>query len=79
MEKDTQAKAVNEWLLSGKPLTSVEAIERFGCTRLSAKVCLLRKKGYNIISKQIVGKTRYGTPCIYVEYKLIGKGADVNE
>ena len=43
-----------------KGITSIEAIERYGCTRLSAVVSHLRHKGNNIVSVREPVKTRYG-------------------
>ncbi len=45
-----QTQAVRDYLVAGNGLTSLEAIEKFGCTRLSAKIFDLRKKGYAIES-----------------------------
>ena len=80
MNKENQMKAVREWLLSGKPLTSMDAIEMFGCTRLADKVHRLRKEGLIIITERREGITRYGTPCVYAEYICLGveKGAEIN-
>jgi hypothetical protein len=65
-----QTQAVLEHLKSGKPLTSKQAFQLYGCTRLSAKVFDLRKKGYNIETLMCEGETRFGTPCSYGKYVL---------
>lgn len=66
--KENQTSAVLNHLLSGKTLTSMEAFQLFGCTRLSAKVFELRKKGYNIECVEVESTTRYGTLCRYANY-----------
>ena len=35
-------------LKSGKPLTGLEALDRFGCFRLAARIGELRESGYRI-------------------------------
>jgi len=64
-----QTTAIKEYLMSGKTLTSKEAFEKFGCTRLAAKVKELRKQGHDISTIMVEGETRYGTPTRYGVYK----------
>ena len=66
-----QTKAIEEHLLKGNTITSKEAFEKFGCTRLSAKIHELRKK-YDIRTLMCEGQTRYGDTCHYGKYKLYG-------
>jgi len=63
--KTTQNKEILKWLESGKSITGLEAIERFGCYRLSARIFNLRENGYQIVTKNITknGKT-------FAEYSL---------
>ncbi len=52
----------------GRKLTSFDAFERFGATRLSAIVFQLRAEGMNIIGKMKPVTTRYGIKtniCVY--------------
>lgn len=51
-------------------ITSMEAINLFGATRLSAIIFNLRKKGYNITSVDKTTKDRYGHTVPYAEYRL---------
>lgn len=53
-------------------ITSIEAINLFGATRLSAIIFNLRKRGYNIISVSKKTKDRYGHVVPYAEYTLHG-------
>lgn len=79
--KRNQMTDIKDHLLSGKTITSLEAINLYGCTRLSDKIHKMRKAGYIIQSIQREGITRYGRPCSYTEYKLLGfeKGANLND
>ena len=70
--KETQTKAILEHLVNVGSITSMEAFELYGCTRLSARIFDLRKKGYDIETRMIAGKTRYGTSCEYAKYVYIG-------
>lgn len=71
MANTSQAKEVLKHLQSGKTITSMEAINLFGATRLSAIIFDLRKAGFNIVTNNVIGKNRYGNPVSYAEYKLI--------
>ena len=47
---DSQNRSILEYLQSGRGITSLEAIRKFRCTRLSARIYDLRKMGHRIIS-----------------------------
>jgi len=68
--KETQTKAILDHLMKNGSITSMESFELYGCTRLSARIFDLRKKGYDIETHMIAGKTRYGTSCEYAKYVL---------
>lgn len=58
-------------LKTQKKITSFEAFELYGITRLSAVIYSLRKRyGYNITNKNLHGKNRYGESVHFVEYIL---------
>ena len=76
----TQKDAVLMHLLEHKSLTSWEAFERYGCTRLSAVIYVLRNRdGYLIESADKEVTTRYGKRVIVSEYILKGKIKDGRE
>lgn len=64
---DNQIQAVLKVLKTEGKITSIEAIERFGATRLSGIIFKLRKT-YNIVSIKRTTQNRYGNTCNYVEY-----------
>lgn len=68
----TQADAVLDHLKNNKGLTSKEAFEKYGVTRLSAKVFELKKKGYEIVCFPRTGVDRFGHKTRYGEYRLVG-------
>jgi hypothetical protein len=51
-------------------ITSMEAFQKFGATRLSAVIFELRKRGYDITSIPEESVNRYGEDCKYVRYRL---------
>lgn len=71
MEKTTQLNEVLAYMQSGNRITSMQAIDKFGATRLSDIIFRLRKSGYNIKTHNIVTKNRYGATTVYAEYELI--------
>ena len=43
MEREnSQRKQIQEWLTSGKSITPIQALEMFGCFRLSAIIYILK-------------------------------------
>lgn len=71
--KKGQMKEVLNHLKSKKSITSMQAFELYGCTRLAAKIHDLRKAGYDIRNVWMDTETRYGEPCRYVKYVYKGK------
>ena len=66
---------VLEYLRNNKGITSMEAFELFGVTRLSAIIFNLRKN-YDIESVKRNGVNRYGTKVRFDEYRLVGERAE---
>lgn len=62
---------VRQYMLDGNSITSWEAIEKFGATRLSAIIFNL-KNTYNIVSTREEHIDRYGNSGHYARYKIIG-------
>ena len=52
-------------------ITSYEAIEKFGATRLSGIIFILRERGFGIETEMVQGKNRYGHTTSYVIYHLV--------
>ena len=66
---ETQNKRIEKYLLSGRTLTSLEALYKFSCFRLSARIYDLRKRGLDIESRRRK-ITSDGKQKVVVEYKL---------
>lgn len=69
MEKTNKHKKVLNHLKEHGTITSWEAIEKYGATRLSSIIFNLRKK-YNISTIMNEETDRYGNTCRYAIYKL---------
>lgn len=65
--------AILEHLKSYPWLTSKEAFEQYGITRLSARIKELRDKGYDIETVMVETTTRFGESCRYARYILKGE------
>ena len=73
MKKTTnKSQLVKEHLLTKGKITSWEAIQEYGATRLSDIIFRLRKSGYNILTNNIAFTDRYGNTGQYAEYVYIG-------
>lgn len=67
---NTQRKAVMTHLQEKGSITSMEAFQLYGVTRLSSIIHTFRKQGILIGTIMIDGKTRYGSSCKYAKYIL---------
>lgn len=68
-----QTEAVLTHLQKHKSITSWEAIQEYGATRLSDIIYRLRDRGYDIQNIWEETTNRFGTPTRYVRYVLIKK------
>ena len=66
---ETQKRLIEKHLLEKGKITSWEAFEIYGVTRLSHIIYVLRRK-YDIISVSTTKKNRYGHYCTYSTYTL---------
>ena len=67
----------NEWTLrylqSHVAITPLQANEKYGIQRLSARISDLRGMGYPILSNIVEKKNRFGETCRVAEYRLVGR------
>ena len=68
MERVTQKSKIREHLQSGRSITPIDALERYGCFRLAAIIHTL-KNDYGMDIKTELIKNKYGTK--YGKYTLI--------
>ena len=61
-----QIDAILKYLQEGHSLTPLEALQKFGCMRLGARIWDLHKQGYRILSKIVTGENGKHYACYYM-------------
>lgn len=64
----TQNDMIRAHLLSGKPITPIDALNEYGCFRLAARIADLRKEGL-----QIETQTEQAGGKAWAKYRLLGQ------
>ena len=75
MERTTQIGAVLDHMRRHGSITSMEAIESYGATRLSGLIYELKRQGHAIETRMQTGKNRFGGTCTYARYFLKDENA----
>ena len=68
----SQNREILEYLKTGKSITAAEAVRKFGCYRLAARISDLRQAGHEIISESVTQLNRYGEKVQFASYRLKG-------
>ena len=55
--KKSQKTYILEALQNGAKITPITALNSWGCMRLAAVICQLRKEGHNVINEMVQGRT----------------------
>jgi hypothetical protein len=50
---DSQTALIKGWLLNGRSITQLDALNMFGCFRLSARIANLREEGFDIVTDMV--------------------------
>lgn len=53
MKTESQNALIKGWLLNGKSITSLDALNMFGCFRLSARIANLRDEGLPVVTDMV--------------------------
>lgn len=72
--RTTKFNQVKEHLENYGTITSWQAIQQYGATRLSDIIFRLRKQGYDIETKNETFKDRNGNACTFAKYILNREG-----
>jgi len=64
--KASHKEKIEKYLSSGRSLTAIEALTKFGCFRLAARISDLRKDGINIATDTVTQKGK-----TFARYKKI--------
>lgn len=70
----TQNESIRKYLEEGHRITPLEALEKFGCFRLGARVSDLKKQGLDIRTDIIHDKE---TGKHYASYRLVKHGINI--
>ena len=70
MSKTNKSKLCKDYLMDNGSITSWEAIDKFGATRLASIIHNLRKAGYEIKTDTILFTDRYGNQGSYAKYTI---------
>lgn len=70
-EVKTQREMVMWHLATYKTLTSWEAIQNYGITRLAHHILTLRREGFEILSTPESVKTRFGSQTTIAKYEYV--------
>ena len=76
--KVTKSNQVKEHLENYGTITSWQAIQQYGATRLADIIFRLRKQGYDIETKTEITKDRNNNVCQYAKY-ILNREESVNE
>lgn len=66
----TQCEQIINHITTRGSITSKEAFELYGITRLSGRIFDLRQRGYDIETDPKTGKTRLGKKSRYGSYRI---------
>lgn len=72
----TQSRAILDALRAGQALTPLDALERFQCFRLAARVHDLRRQGFPILEETITTATGKRVAMYRLERNPLGRAAD---
>lgn len=79
MMPKTQREAVEKLLLENRTLTSEEARQSYGITRLAKYICDMRRDGWVIESHDIPFKSQFGNKSTYARYVLLSVQNDTEK
>lgn len=73
MEKHTESQCTQilHDLIAGKRITPIDALEKYGCFRLSARIKDLRKDGWVIKTEIVRTRSRKRMAQYYMENELL--------
>jgi len=70
MARETHKTRLIDYLTRYKSITSIQAIQDLGNTRLSATIFTLKDEGHSITTEDIKVPTRWGTSTTVTKYTL---------
>lgn len=74
-KKPTQSERVLKYIRDFGCITTWQAYQDLGVSRLSARIFELKEQGFEISKKCVTTKNRYGDKTHYYEYRLVNQNA----
>ena len=72
MKTKSQCDKILKYLQTHKTgITPLQALDKFGCQRLSGRIYDLRDEGHNILTNMIEVKDRFGEVKRVAQYRLV--------
>ena len=65
-----QTQMILDYMRENGSISAMEAVEEFGCYRLSARIADLKQLGHSITGDTVTRKNRYGKPVTFKRYRL---------
>lgn len=69
----SQTERIKRYLDKHGSITTKEAFQMFGCTRLPARMYDLKKQGYAFITEFETGKNQFGEVVTWARYKRLSQ------
>lgn len=73
----TQCEMIVKYCKDFGSITTMEAFQELGITRLASRICDLKKQGYFFEDEFVTKKNRYGDKVSFKKYRLKEKKDDV--
>ena len=70
-DRANQCNDILKFIRKHGSINPMQALNKFGCMRLAARICDLRKQGFPIEGNMVITKNRYGKTVRYQEYRLV--------
>lgn len=68
--KMAQCDRILKYIEENGSISSLEAMQEFGCMRLASRMCDIKKMGYTVTKETEKAQNRYGEPVHYVRYRV---------
>lgn len=66
----TQCERIVSYINDFGSITTLQAFQDLGCTRLASRICDLKKQGYSFDKQFVTAKNRYGEAVSFVRYSF---------
>ena len=68
MTTQSQCSKILEYLKAGNGITPIDALNLFGCFRLSARIADIKKMGYEIVTELVKVGDNKRTACYHLAF-----------